>query len=336
MIEFFASSTFHHTFWLVMNGLIFAVVFGALVLLVLGSRRTYTLKTGAGPWVFIGLLLFLPTVVNEILDEADILFQLNLYSDSVYDFIFDFSPLLLFLGALFLIGGLFRQFLVGEQLGSEMVQANQALIAQKQELSDFAHNLAHDLRSEIAYIRGALYLISEQVSGEDSVTVQSVLTHLEQTTSLLNRSLELADAGLVVSKTDQVNLDVLVDEVAQVVLPGNISFSHDVLPTVLGDRTKLYQVFKNLFENAIVHGAPTTIAVTVRVADDATTLFVTNDGPQISPEDRKYIFQSGFTTKDDKSGIGLTIVSRIIAAHGWRIWLEDVGQTTFAIRIPSS
>jgi light-regulated signal transduction histidine kinase (bacteriophytochrome) len=48
-----------------------------------------------------------------------------------------------------------------------------------------------------------------------------------------------------------------VKEVASVVIPAEINFTCvDKLPIVLGDHEKLYQVYKNLFEKAVVHGKP--------------------------------------------------------------------------------
>ena len=145
-------STFHHVFWLITNFLIFIVIIIGLIILILGVKTTKTLKTGAGPWVISGLIIMLPPVINEILDELNILLQTNYYPENFYQLIDYLSPLLLFIGGLLLVIGLYRQFLIGEQLSQSMYQKSQELHAQKEELSEFAHTLAHDLRSEISVI----------------------------------------------------------------------------------------------------------------------------------------------------------------------------------------
>lgn len=324
-------STSHHLFWLITNFLIFIVIIIGLIILILGVKNTKTLKTGAGPWIISGLIIMLPPVINEILDELNILLQTNYYPENFYQLIDYISPLLLFIGGLLLVVGLYRQFLIGERLSQTMYQKSQELNAQKEELSDFAHTLAHDLRSEISLIIGFTDFLEKKY---DASTIKKIRKHVHQINALLNRSIELAEAGLIISKTDFIDLNKLVDEVANVVIPNTIKFSSDNLPTLSGDREKLYQVFKNLFENAVIHGNPETIEVKKISSEKEINILVMNDGDQIPLEDRKRLFQKGFSTKKERSGIGLTIIHRIIEAHDWKISLDPLPETTFRIRIP--
>ncbi|MHA2232122.1 MAG: ATP-binding protein, partial [Candidatus Hodarchaeales archaeon] len=59
------------------------------------------------------------------------------------------------------------------------------------------------------------------------------------------------------------------------------------------------------------------------------------DGTPIPDENRAKIFQRGFTTKEDGGGLGLTIVKKLIEAHGWQIAFEETPETTFSIHIPA-
>ena len=63
-------------------------------------------------------------------------------------------------------------------------------------------------------------------------------------------------------------------------------------------------------------------------------ILVTNDGEPIPPEIQKLIFDYGFSTQDSV-GLGLSIVRKIIEAHGWDIFVESSeGGTSFHISIP--
>jgi len=90
--------------------------------------------------------------------------------------------------------------------------------------------------------------------------------------------------------------------------------------TVQASPSRLKQLLENLFWNAVEHGGPD---VTVRVGLTDGTLFVADDGPGISPDDREEIVSPGYTTADGHSGFGLAIVREIARAHGWSMAVTD-------------
>jgi len=50
---------------------------------------------------------------------------------------------------------------------------------------------------------------------------------------------------------------------------------------------------------------------------DGSGFFVADDGPGIAPADREHVFDAGYSTSEDGTGLGLGIVSQIVRAHGW-------------------
>ncbi|PSQ27363.1 hypothetical protein BRD03_07260 [Halobacteriales archaeon QS_9_68_17] len=50
---------------------------------------------------------------------------------------------------------------------------------------------------------------------------------------------------------------------------------------------------------------------------------VADDGPGISPEDNERVFESGYTTRENGTGYGLSVVERIAEAHGWSVTVTD-------------
>ena len=212
---------------------------------------------------------------------------------------------------------------------TERKKAEEKLIRQKEELSEFAHFIAHDLNNCLTSIEGFFSLLDYEYDESHIISKQ-----IEYMKELLKRSLTLADAGLVVEKDADVDLNLLIERVASTIIPQTVSFTHDQLPTVHCDQGKLAQVFTNLLENAIIHGNPQTISISKEQSKTHLTIMVTNDGIPIPPEIQKLIFDYGFSTQESV-GLGLSIVRKIIEAHGWDISVKsDEEGTAFHISIP--
>ncbi|MFX0116481.1 MAG: PAS domain S-box protein [Candidatus Hodarchaeota archaeon] len=213
----------------------------------------------------------------------------------------------------------------------ERRKAEKQLRHQKEELSEFAHAMAHDLRNYLLSIQGFADLLSSTYNQDYAKKISQLAQDMNE---LLFRSVSLADAGLIAEKTDEVNLSQLVQSAAETVIPQNIRFIQKDLPIVSGDYKKLLEVFQNLFENAVTHGNPTIIEVKPMEVEDGVNILVSNDGNPIPPEHRHEVFSRHFTTKEDGGGLGLAIAQKIINAHGWMIKVEDSAKTTFSIFIP--
>jgi PAS domain S-box-containing protein len=217
---------------------------------------------------------------------------------------------------------------------SKQKQAEEQLMRQKEELSEFARTLAHDLKNRLLSIEGYADILQTEYEKSYAEKIQTLA---EDMNDFVRRSVTLADAGLIIDSTEEVDLTVLVQEVAEAIIPANISFSNDILPAITGDRGKLFQVFLNLFENAVAHGNPSKIEVRCQHAEDAIKILISNDGQPIPLENRLHIFQRKFTTKAGRTeGLGLTIVQKAVEAHGWQIALKDAIETTFCITIPKT
>ncbi|MFW9996137.1 MAG: GAF domain-containing sensor histidine kinase [Candidatus Odinarchaeota archaeon] len=207
---------------------------------------------------------------------------------------------------------------------------------QKEELSEFAHAMSHDLRNYLQAIGGYADLLDD---GSNTEQVDQIKQRVDTINEILAQSIELADAGLIVDneKAREIDLTKLVSEVAELTIPPEINFSCDDLPIVSGDPKKLHQVFKNLFDNAVKHGNPENISIKSRTYNTGMRLYVKNDGVPIPAEKRQRIFDKRFTKSkhDGSGGLGLVIVKKIIEAHGWEIDLiKKTSETNFRIIIP--
>lgn len=204
---------------------------------------------------------------------------------------------------------------------------------QKNELSLFAHIMAHDLKNNLFKI--AIYANFLEKNTQE--TYARKINELAQTVNdMVQHSLTLAEAGHEISKTDEVDLNALVHNVAESTIPEGVIFKQDNLPEVQGDRIKLSQVFQNLFINAVTHGNATKIEVRLEAAKSGFILRIINDGVPISPDSSSKHFSDLVVMNIGRHGLGLKIAKKIIDAHGWRISLECAPKTTIRITIPSN
>ncbi len=211
-------------------------------------------------------------------------------------------------------------------------QTLEELDKQREELSDFAQYMSHDIRNSLTAIEGYIEIIKAE---NENPHLEKIHRRTKYISDLLEHSIQLAEAGKTIEKKGTVKLNRLIDTVADVIIPKNIQFSRDDLIEVKGDQDRLSQVFKNLFENAVIHGEPEEISVRQTESENEIVISVINDGKSIEHDVMDKIFDRGFTTLKEGRGIGLTIVKKLIEAHDWRIRLStENNKTVFKIIIP--
>ncbi|MFX0125139.1 MAG: PAS domain S-box protein [Candidatus Hodarchaeota archaeon] len=220
---------------------------------------------------------------------------------------------------------------------TDLKETQKKLRRQKEELSEFAHQMSHDLTTLIVSILGYSELLYKE---HNPIFVEKIVKNAKRMQSFLRASLELADAGKVIEKKSDENLEEIIDEVAELVIPNTITYQREpILEHVVCDREKTSQIFLNLFKNAVNHGKPNKIEVKCKISEGlkkkVMKISITNDGKAITPKIREKLFQKGFTTKKDGRGYGLHIVRKLCEAHSWTIDLDpSTNETTFNLCIP--
>ncbi|MGY5873334.1 MAG: PAS domain S-box protein [Candidatus Thorarchaeota archaeon] len=215
---------------------------------------------------------------------------------------------------------------------TQQKQALEMLRKQKEELSDFAHSMNHDVKNIFHNMQGFIELAEDEKDFNHLKRLQALM---RETRELLDHSVALADAGLTVEENlTEIDLDHLVRLVAESTVPELIEYIQAQLPVVRADEMKVTQIFRNLLDNAVKHGQPTKIEVTLEERDGDFCIKIQNDGKEIPDTIRSRIFLKGFTTSKSGQGFGLTIVKRIVDAHKWDIHLAPSRKTTFELVIP--
>lgn len=180
-------------------------------------------------------------------------------------------------------------------------------------LDQFAGVVSHDLRNPLNVAQGRLELASEECESED---LDSAAQALERMETLIQDMLSLARAGESVGETEAVGLADLIDACWRNVETESAQLVTETDTVIRADETRLQQLFENLFRNAIEHGGA---EVTITVGDLPSGFFVADDGLGIPPEIREQVLEPGYSTSEQGTGFGLSIVRDIAAAHGWDI-----------------
>lgn len=114
------------------------------------------------------------------------------------------------------------------------------------------------------------------------------------------------------------------------------------LPSMMLDRTRMFQVFENLIRNALQHSGPgRPVLVTARPIEEESGLWieaaVLDRGSGISPEDLPRVFEPFFTRRRGGTGLGLSIVQKIVMEHGGTIIANNrsEGGAMMTLRFPA-
>jgi len=204
-------------------------------------------------------------------------------------------------------------------------QRERQLAEQNERLGEFADVVSHDLRNPLSTAEGWTAAISDALDGEEPSieTAQMGLEHIahshDRMDELIEMLLTMARGGQTVADTEPVSIEDCATDAWVTADTDEMELVVEGDWTVAADPARLRQAFENLFRNANDHGEASTVTVTT-IPDG---FVVEDDGAGIDPDDREALFEFGYSTDEDGTGIGLAVVKRIIEAHGWRIRVDE-------------
>jgi PAS domain S-box-containing protein len=201
------------------------------------------------------------------------------------------------------------------------------------ELHEYAHIVSHDLKSPLRSINALMSWIKEDnMANLDEASLQNfnlIELTLEKMERLISDILLYSRIGSDTKDKDEVDLNLIIKDLKQILfIPNNITIVvKNKLPIVLGDWSKLHQLFQNLIGNAIKFNDKENGLIEIDVIDQKSfyQFSVKDNGLGI---DKKYhdkifkIFHS-LNQNKDSSGIGLSIIKKIVDLYHGEIWLES-------------
>jgi PAS domain S-box-containing protein len=220
---------------------------------------------------------------------------------------------------------------------SQLTETNEQLEAANKELEGFSYSVSHDLRTPLRAIDGfSRMLMNEHASelGQETLRLLNVIrVNTRKMSCLIDDILAFARVGRAELKRVEVDMEEMArmtyKELESTIAGRSIEFKVGVLPKALVDVSMIKQVFVNLLDNAIKYSAPKTkalIKVEGHIENDEAVYVISDNGVGF---DMKYVgklfgvFQRLHGPAEfSGTGIGLSVVKRIITRHGGRVWAD--------------
>jgi signal transduction histidine kinase len=233
---------------------------------------------------------------------------------------------------------------------SKQAQLVKELESVNQELKDFAYIASHDLKAPLRAIKTLADWISTDYADKLDQDGQEQLKLLGQRVdrmhNLIDGILQYSRVGRVREKIVDIDLKNLLPEIIDMLAPpANIKINTvSDLPAVKCEETRITQVFQNLLSNAVKYMDKPDGLIQVGCAEEGEfwKFSVADNGPGIEKQHWERIFKifQTLAPRDEfeSTGIGLTVVKKIVEMYGGKIWLEsEVGKgTTFFWTFPKA
>ncbi|GAB4275455.1 MAG: hypothetical protein Kow0056_05030 [Coriobacteriia bacterium] len=211
-------------------------------------------------------------------------------------------------------------------------------------LGELTTGVAHEIRNPLGIIRATVQLLDEQRTGPNkaSEAVDVIMQEVDRLDAVVRA---LLDFGRPWKPTlVSVSLNRLVEEVVLLTEKWAKRSGVDIvanqaegLPEVMADPHQIKQVFVNLVSNAVqAMAGGGTLTVTTSLEDAFVKVEFADTGPGMDAEVARKVFDPFFSTKADGTGLGLTIVHRIIDEHDGIIEVasEPGKGAVFTVRLP--
>lgn len=226
-----------------------------------------------------------------------------------------------------------------EESNTFLQEIAEQLTQRNQELDRFTYVVSHDLKAPLRAIANLSQWIEEDLSGqlseENRHQMQLLRQRVDRMRQLIDGLLDYSRVGRSEVAKETVDVGKLLVEILDSLNPPD-TFTVEIkppMPLLVTKRLLLLQVFSNLIGNAIKHSdrSDGRIEVSVRDRGKAYEFAVADNGVGIAPEHRDRIFEIFQTLKardtEENTGIGLSIVKKIVESEGGEISVEsEVGK----------
>lgn len=242
--------------------------------------------------------------------------------------------------------------LTSREIAERLERAHSVKSAAKSAIG-MAEMLAHEIKNPLAGIAGAAQLLSMSLKGDDLEMTDLIVEETRRIVKLLEQVEQFGNLRPPVKKA--VNIHDILDRARKSALVGfaaHMTIAEDYdpsLPPTWADADQLLQVFQNLLKNA-AEASPKGGTIRLRTAYDLAlrlrrtdgagvalplVVEVADDGPGLPAAIAEDIFEPFVSGRENGTGLGLALVSRIVSEHqGWISVESAPGRTVFRLSLP--
>lgn len=229
---------------------------------------------------------------------------------------------------------------------SEELQRAHAEVVQSEKLASLGYlsaGMAHEIRNPLNTITLFTHLIRNGIDDPEKLDyMDKIVKEVDRIDAIIRKLLDATRRRPFAMQ--QISMATLLDDIVDMLKHqfevNNITLQRDfrrLPPEMAADPTEIEQIFTNLFVNAIqVMPAGGTLRLTLDHNDKELQVSVADTGPGIPRSEQSKIFDPFFTTKETGTGLGLSVVLRIVRNYQGRIDVESdgVNGTLFTVHLP--
>jgi signal transduction histidine kinase/CheY-like chemotaxis protein len=239
------------------------------------------------------------------------------------------------------------------KINSELIRSNAELKKISELKSNFLSIASHELNTPLTSIKGYSDIIIDNMEAKIEPSIFRMIGSISRAADRLHRvvnnilDVTKIEQGRLRLRPEQIDLGAIMrdccDEICQIAEKRGITFNLNIdasLPQFYGDRSRMHQVFTNLFNNAVKYSPDGSRVDASLVVEDENRFHITvaDHGIGIDKNEQKNIFDPFYeigcsrhhSTSIAKfmgggSGLGLSIVRGIVGRHGGKVWVESEG-----------
>ncbi len=217
---------------------------------------------------------------------------------------------------------------------------NEKLNAAYDELNSFSYTISHDLKNPLTSIKSYTQLLTREpnLTERGKHMLERILWSTDKMQNMISDVLRYSQLGQNKKLPTLVNMEKLLQDLKEELLSAS---NHEDLEInihntleIYGDQTMVMQVFLNLMGNAVKYSRKTiapVVCISCKDNGDSIQYSIGDNGMGIKLADQEKVFQL-FTRSDEANeyegtGVGLSIVKKIMEKHDGRIWIEPNQET---------